>query len=173
MICGLIAGVLDPFVKFNAILNYGKEKYTIIFPCIFIAQSIFSIIMGIILKNSRNFQLTPIFLVFASLTDFVFYTNKYLFFLSLLVQYLGFKSLKYSSHGPNKEKYLSLQENMESILYYEGFAGRFGKNGMAILLSLLFSFGFKWNSLGLIPIFIILFLSCLWLFLSFRIRIKS
>ena len=72
-----------------------------------------------------------------------------------------------------KEKYIQQSEEMYSILFFEGFAGRFGKNLAAIILVGLFSFGYTWKYISNYVLFILLFCSFAWLFLVNYLKIKK
>jgi hypothetical protein len=170
-LCGMIAGIVDPYTKVQLLkISSTTGAYLNRIATIWILQAALSMIFGEILKRDFFIKkiLTPAFLISWLMIELCVKNLIPVFSYTIVccIGYLFFKTLKYSAHSPNKEAYIRSHHEMNNILVFEGFAGRFGKNFIAIILAILFSFGYKWLDIENISLIICIILSFFWFLLS-------
>ena len=173
VLCGMVAGILDPYTKFQIqkiSINSGALINRL--STIWFLQAALAMIFSEVLKRRFFLKklLTPIFLITA--LSFLLisknFISQFAFTLFCSAAIIGFKTLKYSAHSPDKESYIRTRDEMHSILIFEGFAGRFGKNSVAILLSVIFSFGYRWSNIENYMLVLAISCSVGWLVLSIK-----
>ncbi len=170
LLCGITAGLLDPFAKYKVSMfcHNNHYNYSKFLPLVWILQSIFTIIANYLFYKHTKFWITSLFLICGISTIIVAnYINLYLMLIIIVIIIIGFKVLKYSSHSPLKEQYLGTDSQ---LLFYDSIAGRFGKNAVAIILSGLFIYGYNWNIIGYYVIFILILICMLWFYISYKIQ---
>lgn len=175
VICGMIAGIIDPYTKFQLKnISLNNTVYTNRLSTILILQAIISMILGELFKRDFPIKklLTPFFLIINLTLLMIFknYSCSFPFGIACTLTVIGFKALKYSSHSPFKEQFIRKSEFMESILIFEGISGRIGKNLIAVLLSLLFSFSLDWFYIQTPMLILSLFLSMFWFILVVALK---
>ena len=120
-------------------------------------------------------MITPLLLLF--MVGFLYLFRSYLsiftFSMFAATALILFKSLKYSAHSPTKEEYIQHSEYMHSILFFESFSSRFGKNSVAIVLSFIFASGLKWINIENYVLLSVMCLSAIWGILSFSLKLKK
>lgn len=174
VLCGMIAGIIDPYTKFQLKkISVNAAQYQNRISTILILQAIFSMILGEVLKFRFFVKklLTQGFLIIFLTLALILKNNIEQFYFSIFcaVIVLTFKSLKYSAFSPVKEEFIQTNQDMQSILIFDGISGRFGKNLIAILLVIIFNLGFTWYDIENTSLIISIVLSMFWFMLSFKI----
>jgi hypothetical protein len=180
-LCGIIAGTIDAFTKsqlqaisVSATGVVVKHGFVSKLAKMWFLQAVLSMILGHLLKFKFSFKrfITPVWLIVCIAVLLITRNNIDLYTYAMLcaVCVVGFKVCKYSTHSPVKEENIKNSEYMHSILVFEGIAGRFGKNSIAILLATLFSFGYLWNDIAYVGLCIPLIGSIVWFFLLFKLN---
>lgn len=176
IIIGALFGLLDPYVKFQLqkiAVNQGEYIKYVAFAwivqgigCLCISElSIHQIFNRKIFAPLFGVIVIGIFLIFKiyAIGGIKFYGMFAGFIVVLL------KIFKYAFFSPEKENFIKNHEDMHSIVFFDGLAGRVGKNTVAILLTIFFSLGYSWTTFEGPALFLIFLLNFFWLLLSRKI----
>lgn len=169
ILCGISAGLLDPFAKYQlSIFCNSKQDYAKWLSIVWICQSLLTIIFNLLLSKKTKFWFTSLVIIFGTTTIIIMtkFLPNYMIF-SILLTVLGLKVFKYSSHSPLKEQYISTNDQ---LLFWDSLAGRFSKNIVAIILGILFIYGSNWSIIGNFIPFIVMFMGIIWFIISYNIE---
>ena len=174
LLCGMLTGIFDGYAKFQLkSVSPLPDLYVDRIAKVWILQSICIIVFSELFKFDFLFKrfITPFFIGVMIIIALI--SKNYLpcfVYASLIMSIMIlFKAFKYAVHSPYKEQYIKNQKNMSSILIWEGVSGRIGKNSIAIILSILFSYGYSWNTIESESLIFVNLISIVWLILSFFI----
>ncbi|MFN9113695.1 MAG: hypothetical protein ACK5XN_26810 [Bacteroidota bacterium] len=175
VLCGLFSGMIDPYTKVQIQkISFDNKTYINRLGTMWILQAVLSMIFGEIFKFQFVFKkvLTPA--ICTLLISILLFLNgsvtQFYYAICCSICVVVFKTLKYSTHSPFKENYIKEQKEMNSILFFDGLAGRFGKNYVAIIFAVLFNFGFKWVDIENTVLVSSVFCTSFWFILAFSLK---